>query len=87
MSRFPLIGATTLLVVLTGCSTLPQPRDDGSLQREAIAGTEQPVPPSLAVGPVNPPRNGGVAVAPEIVTGSGQFVRPQGLAKPKPVVA
>ncbi|WP_279389046.1 secretin N-terminal domain-containing protein, partial [Luteibacter rhizovicinus] len=32
-------------------------------------------------------RNGGVAVAPEIVTGSGQFVRPQGLAKPKPVVA
>src|SRR6201991_259192 len=85
MTRFLTIGVTALAVVLAGCSTLPQPRDDGALQREALAGTENPVPKPLKIGTENPP----VSPAPkrEVPPGGGVCVR--GLARPgpKPVAA
>ena len=85
MTRFLTIGVTALAVVLAGCSTLPQPRDDGALQREALAGTENPVPKPLKIGTENPPVT--PAPQPEVTTGTGEFVKAVGLAKPKPVAA
>src|ERR1700754_1144879 len=85
MTRFLTIGVTALAVVLAGCSTLPQPRDDGALQREALAGTENPVPKPLKIGTENPPVS--PAPQPEVTTGTGEFVKAVGLAKPKPVDA
>ncbi|MBB3228797.1 general secretion pathway protein D [Luteibacter sp. Sphag1AF] len=88
MPRSSLIGATALAVVLAGCSTLPQPRDDGALQREAIAGTEKAAPRPQIVAPAGaPPSVSSTHLPPEISTGTGQFVKPQGLAKPRPVAA
>ena len=75
-------AAVALLVALSGCASLPQPHDDGALQREAMAGTDRPVPPSL-------PLNDGVMPAPasstaaQISTGSGKFYRPTAMATPR----
>jgi general secretion pathway protein D len=83
MFRSSLIGATALAVALAGCTTLPQPKDDGALQREALAGTEKPAPRPLIAPPAGPQ---GATVAPaQITTGTGEFVKPVGLAQPKPV--
>ncbi len=81
MSRLP---AQTLLrivllavfVWLAGCASMPPPHDNGALQREAMAGTEKPVPKPL-------PLNTGIAaqeanVTPQISEGSGRFVNPSG---------
>jgi len=81
--RRKLTGAVALAVALAGCSTLPQPRDDGALQREAMAGTEKPAPRSVVV-PNSNPATPGVA-PPEVTTGTGEFVKAVGLAKPTPV--
>jgi general secretion pathway protein D len=72
-----------LAVALAGCSTLPQPRDDGALQREAMAGTEKPAPRSVAIPSTNPATPG--VAPPEVTTGTGEFVKAVGLAKPTPV--
>ena len=83
MTRFLTISAVALAVALAGCSTLPQPSDDGALQREAMAGTELPAPKPTIVPSTNPtaPAN----VSPQVTTGTGEFVKAVGLAKPKPV--
>ena len=79
--RRKLTGAVALAVALAGCSTLPQPSDDGALQREAMAGTEKPAPRSVAIPSANPATPG--VSAPDITTGTGEFIKPVGLAKPK----
>ncbi|MEX1826971.1 type II secretion system secretin GspD [Luteibacter sp. CQ10] len=79
-----LSASIALAVFLAGCSTLPQPSDDGALQREALAGTEKPAPRPMAVGSDHAPPPAVVA-RPEIDKGTGQFVKPVGLAKPRPV--
>jgi general secretion pathway protein D len=81
--RRKLTGAVALAVALAGCSTLPQPRDDGALQREAMAGTEKPAPRSVVVPSTNPATPG--VAPPEVTTGTGEFVKAVGLAKPTPV--
>jgi general secretion pathway protein D len=85
MTRFLTIGVAAWVVVLAGCSTLPQPRDDGSLQREALAGTEKPVPKPLTIGTTNPQIS--AVTQPDVTTGTGEFVKAVGLPKPKPVTA
>jgi len=71
------------VVWLSGCASLPKPHDDGALQREAMAGTQSPVPAPL---PLNTDINAadGATVQPEISQGSGQFIRPTALVKPRP---
>jgi general secretion pathway protein D len=81
--RTHLIASFALTSLIAGCSSLPQPRDDGSLQREAIAGTELPAPAPRIVASTNPATP--VVGQPQVTKGTGQFVRPVGLAKPKPV--
>ncbi|HWU76112.1 MAG TPA: secretin N-terminal domain-containing protein, partial [Rhodanobacter sp.] len=71
------------IVCLAGCASLPRPHDDGALQREAMAGTHNPPPAPL---PLN---NSGdsVTAAPssaEISSGSGHFIRPTALTRPRP---
>jgi general secretion pathway protein D len=85
MTRFLTIGVAAWVVVLAGCSTLPQPRDDGSLQREALAGTEKPVPKPLTIDTTNPQIP--AVTQPDVTTGTGEFVKAVGLPKPKPVTA
>ena len=81
--RRKLTGAVALAVALAGCSTLPQPSDDGALQREAMAGTEKPAPRAVAIPNTNPPTPG--VAAPDVTTGTGEFVKAVGLVKPTPV--
>ena len=78
-----LLIAMASVVILVGCASLPAPHDDGRLQREAVAGTEKPVPPPL-------PLNTGLAdtqapdIQPQLSTGSGKFYKPTALARPVP---
>ncbi|MEI7035438.1 type II secretion system secretin GspD [Fulvimonas yonginensis] len=82
LHRLIRVGAVALAVWLAGCSSTP-PRDDYTLQREAVAGTEKPAPAPL-------PLNSNVAAGeqtspqPQISSGSGQFIHPQPLARPRP---
>ena len=47
-------GTLAIAVALAGCASLPQPHDNGALQREAMAGTQNPPPaPLLTVLPLN----------------------------------
>ncbi|MHB1059424.1 MAG: type II secretion system secretin GspD [Rhodanobacter sp.] len=75
-----------LAVGLAGCASLPQPHDDGALQREAMAGTQNPVPAPLPLN--NDGGNGATAAATaEVSHGSGQFIRPGALATPRPAAS
>ncbi|MEO8998386.1 MAG: type II secretion system protein GspD, partial [Rhodanobacter sp.] len=74
--------ATLAVVVgMAGCASLPQPHDDGALQREAMAGTRNPVPAPL---PLNNDISSDSATAAktEVSHGSGQFIRPGALSTP-----
>lgn len=67
---------------LAGCQALPPQHDDGALQREAMAGTEKPVPQPLPLNAGNTPENA-VVPRPDVNSGSGQFIRATGLAQPR----
>ncbi|MEO8809542.1 MAG: type II secretion system protein GspD, partial [Rhodanobacter sp.] len=69
-------------VWLGGCASLPQPHDDGALQREAMAGTHNPVPAPL---PLNRGLESATPTPPRssISEGSGRFVRPTTLVTPR----
>lgn len=75
-------SAVALAVCVAGCSTLPQPRDDGALQREAVAGTHDPVPAPLPLNRPSTPDQA-AAVKPQLSTGSGHFIQPNALANPR----
>ena len=76
------IGTLALAVWLAGCSSMPPPKDDGALQREAMAGTEKPVPAPLPLNTgINP--SDGKTIAPQITEGSGSFIKPSALATPR----
>ncbi|HEY8587330.1 MAG TPA: type II secretion system secretin GspD [Rhodanobacter sp.] len=80
------VVALALVVGVAGCASLPRPHDDGALQREAMAGTQNPVPAPL---PLNTDAGGeaGAAATAEISHGSGQFIRPGGLTTPRPAAS
>ncbi|HTP38720.1 MAG TPA: type II secretion system secretin GspD [Steroidobacteraceae bacterium] len=80
--RIHRIGTLAMALWLAGCQTLPQPSDNGELQREAMAGTEKPAP---AQTPLNQNRAAeqSANVQPQISSGSGQFVHATGLAQPR----
>ncbi len=81
----PILRAATLALVvgLGGCASLPQAHDDGALQREAMAGTQNPVPAPLPLNTGGRNRSVSAATA-EVSHGSGQFIRPGALATPRP---
>jgi general secretion pathway protein D len=83
MSTHPVlrVGAIALLVLLGGCASLPQPRDDGALQREAMAGTELPPPAPLPLE--HQPQSSGSPTTSQVSRGSGRFIRPTPLAHPR----
>ncbi|OOG53624.1 type II secretion system secretin GspD [Rhodanobacter sp. C03] len=70
-------------VGMAGCASLPAPHDNGALQREAMAGTQNPVPAPL---PLNSDFASGseTTAKSELSHGSGQFIRPGALATPRP---
>jgi general secretion pathway protein D len=80
--RLHRIGTLAMAMWLAGCQALPPQHDDGALQREAMAGTEKPVPQPL---PLNAANNAETAVVPrpDVNSGSGQFIRATGLAQPR----
>ncbi|MDE2246934.1 MAG: type II secretion system protein GspD, partial [Xanthomonadaceae bacterium] len=71
-------------VWLAGCASLPKPHDDGALQREAMAGTQNPVPAPLPLNADASAAAGGPVQPSEISSGSGRFIRPTALARPRP---
>ncbi len=83
------IGAIALTVWLSGCASMTKPYqphdEDTSLQREAMAGTEKPAPSSTSsnASSITGLEPGKVAPA-QISEGSGRFIRPTGLTKPRP---
>ena len=79
-------AALALAVGLAGCASLPQPHDDGALQREAMAGTQNPVPAPLPLNGDGGNRPAAAATA-EVSHGSGRFVRPGALATPRPAAS
>ncbi|MGN2254000.1 type II secretion system secretin GspD [Frateuria sp. GZRe12] len=83
LHRMSRIGAIALTVWLVGCSSMPQPRDDYALQREAIAGTDKPAPAPLPLNNNISPA-GEASPQPQINSGTGEFIRPQALSTPRP---
>ncbi|RDI98691.1 type II secretion system protein GspD [Dyella solisilvae] len=81
-SRIHRIGTLTLALWLAGCQSLPPPHDDGALQREAMAGTEKPVPQPLPLNTASGAPDQNATARQQLTTGSGQFVRPVGAAQP-----
>jgi general secretion pathway protein D len=73
--------ALALAVWLVGCSSMP-PHDDNALQREAMAGTHDPVPAPLPLSATSTPGSAS-ALRPQLDEGSGRFIRPSGLASPR----
>src|SRR5699024_152817 len=75
------LSVVAVLTLLAGCSTLPQGRNDHSLERAAIAGTHRPAPTPTPTGRVVA---GATSTAPaaqtSVKTGNGVFVRPMGTA-------
>jgi general secretion pathway protein D len=81
-------GALAAVVWLAGCASLSHPQDDNSLQREAMAGTQNPVPAPLPLtNDINGNAADTTASSSEISHGSGQFIHPVGLNKPRPAVS
>jgi general secretion pathway protein D len=75
--------AFAVMVGLAGCASLPQPKDDGALQREAMAGTQNPPPAPLPLN-TGMSSQGDAMAKPEVSAGSGQFIRPEALKSPRP---
>ena len=76
------IGTVAMAVWITGCSTLPNAKDDGVLQREAMAGTEKPAPEPVVLNKEITAPDAAAAVRPQVSEGTGQFIHPQGLTTP-----
>ena len=81
--RIHRIGTLAMALWLAGCQTLPQPSDNGELQREALAGTEKPAPAQVPLNSRGGAGEQASAVQPQISSGSGQFVQATGLAQPR----
>jgi len=81
-------AATLALVIgVSGCASLPQAPDDGALQREAMAGTQNPVPAPLPLNNADPSGAAADSSGTEVSQGSGQFIRPGALATPRPAAS
>lgn len=76
MTKQLLFALVAALVVLTGCSTMSSRIDDHSLEREAVAGTDQPPPTPTstrrAAGPTSVSSTNGPS---NTKIGTGVFVR------------
>ncbi|HEY4092433.1 MAG TPA: type II secretion system secretin GspD [Luteibacter sp.] len=84
MQRLTLGMAIMMAMATTGCTSNPS-RLAGNLEREALEDLARPVPdatPLAAAVDADPPRK----VASSISRGSGQFVTPQALKRPRPDV-
>jgi general secretion pathway protein D len=75
------------VVWLVGCASLPHPHDDGALQREAMAGTHDPVPAPLPLKNAIDDSTDTAQRPAQISNGSGQFIRPTALKTPRPAPA
>ncbi|WP_158882607.1 type II secretion system secretin GspD [Rhodanobacter sp. L36] len=81
-------GMLAVVVCAAGCASLPKPHDDGALQREAMAGTQNPAPAPLPLtNDINGDNNTDTTPKSEISRGTGQFIQPSLLKTPRPVVA
>ena len=82
MQRRTLGVAVLSVSLMSACAPQPHRSSDGTLEREALAGTEKPAPvvmptPStLADSGTNAPSSS--------IRGNGKFVQPKGLARPLP---
>lgn len=68
------LGLICTMAVLAGCAPQVRPDNDYSLQRQAIAGTQKPVPQPLDVGTAQENQTLANAPAPQQQYGTGVFV-------------
>jgi len=76
--------ALAMVVCLAGCAGLSQTRDDSSLQREAMAGTQNPVPAPLPLTNELATGDDGALAKSQISQGTGNFIHPTALNTPRP---
>ena len=88
LNQHVLRTATLALAVgLAGCANMKPAADDASLQREAMAGTQSPVPAPL---PLTNNLDGAAAettAKTQISRGSGNFIHPTALNTPRPAAS
>lgn len=84
-----IIGMAVLTALLTAaCAPQKARRDNGALEREALAGLDKPVPTSLPLPQGNEAHASADTVrrgpAREISHGNGRFIRPHTVVEPRP---
>ncbi|MBB3227897.1 general secretion pathway protein D [Luteibacter sp. Sphag1AF] len=77
------IGGAALVTLMAGCADFGVPRDNGAMQREALAGLDKDPPRPQAPPAIESPSTPPTSV---IARGTGQFIHPAALKKPRPVV-
>jgi general secretion pathway protein D len=90
MKRLYLGPALVTALLAAGCAQNPTKSTYGDIQREALAGVDDPVPAALPLAPApeahaSTGRN--AEAAREISRGSGSFIHPQALKKPREAIA
>ncbi|HEX5960831.1 MAG TPA: type II secretion system secretin GspD [Rhodanobacteraceae bacterium] len=75
------LGITCAAAVLAGCAPQIRQDTDYSMQREAIAGTHQPVPEPLGVGAGQPTQPLATSNPPQRQYGTGVFINPPSHAR------
>ncbi|MEX1829556.1 type II secretion system secretin GspD [Luteibacter sp. CQ10] len=83
-----IFGAAVFAAMLTAaCAPMPPVREPGSLEREALIGTGDPVPGQLPLADAAPPADDRADRATgHILRGSGRFIHPHALGKPRDAV-
>ena len=90
MKRLNLGMAVAAALLVTGCAPHMKRSAYGDIQREALAGVENPVPETLPLAETSDPGTSaveGVGTQREISHGTGRFIRPQALEKPRAIAA
>ncbi|KAF1008187.1 MAG: Type II secretion system protein D [Luteibacter sp.] len=83
MQRRTLGVAVLSAILATACAPQAPRPYDSSLEREALAGTERPVPKPLPLADADATNDTASALSPATLRGTGRFVQPRGLEKPR----
>lgn len=87
MKRLNLGMAVAAALLVTGCAANTKRPAYGDIQREALAGVDDPVPAALPLASESRPAAERSAPQREISHGTGRFIHAQPLKEPRPVAA
>jgi general secretion pathway protein D len=87
MKRLNLGIAVAAAMLATGCAPHTKRSAYGDIQREALAGLDEPVPSRLPLASAAEPAADSSPTQREISHGTGRFIQPQSLKEPRPAAA